>query len=454
MDKRELIETLKKSGNSELRWEAISELSNMECCDEYTIEAFAYGLQDSNPGVKDICSRLLSELPEEYKSVAAKHVSPYILHNAIELRNLAGDILIKIGPPCIEFMIQYLNNPDYVIRQYACDVIGRISDPSGLEAVYGLLGDENTNVVNSAIEAIGNIGQESSFDVLLSLYGSNDDLKAGIMEAIGKIGSHESENFLVEMLRTEDDVFLKTAAIDALAFCASSIEICEDLMNELSATPTELQPILLKTIFAIASRNEAEIELPGELRYVAHNALFDDEKDILGAGLLALGYYYIPEDIPGLTNIVMKNHQGMQLHILTILLAYSDINTVKLFFKYYFENTEFDENLPEFLSCIEMVWENVPAEKSGEIIRVLIDICFASAESNKTIFTETLYRLNPPIVASELGKLLAEGSEYAGEILDLAGSLNLIELKEEIAMLAGGHSDLSEKAAEILEYMN
>ncbi len=454
MDKKELINTLKTSGNSELRWEAATELSAMDCCDDETIEAFACGLQDSNPGVKDICSRLLSEIPDEYKPIAAKFVSPFILQNLIELRNLAGDILIKIGAPSIEYMIPFLDNPDYIIRQFACDVIGRISDSSGLSAVYSLLGDENSNVVNSAIEAIGNIGDESSFDVLVSLYGSNEDLKPSIMEAIGKIGSQESENFLLEMLKTEDDIFLKTAAIDALAFCANNILICDDLMNELGATPKELQPILLKTIYAIATRNEAEIELPAELRPVAYNAIREDEKDIVGAGLVSLGYYYYPEDIPALIHIVKNNHQGMQMHILTILLAYSDLSTIRSFFEYYFENTEIDENQPEFLSYIDMVWENVPLEKGNEIIKVFISICFLSDKFNRQILIEILYRLNPVLVAGELSRHLAEGSECAEDILDMAASMNLVELRDAIAVLAESNSALSTKAAEVLEYLN
>lgn len=454
MDNGELIRMLKFSDNPGSRWEAASELLSVVNCDKEVIEAFAYALKDDDMGVKDICSRALIELPSEYKDLASKFVSPFILDNNIELRNLSGDILIKLGPSSIDYMINYINNPDYVIRQFACDVIGRISDPSGLNAVYSLLNDENPNVVNSAIEAIGNIGDESSFDVLVSLYGTNDDLKPGIMEAIGKIGSIDSENFLLEMLRAEEDTFLKTAAIDSLAFCAKSIELCDDLMNELYTTPSELQPILLKTIYAIASRNEAEMELPGDLRHVAHKALFDDEKDIVGAGLVALGYYYIPDDIPGLVNIIMKDYQDMHMHVLTVLLAYSDLPAIKMFFEIYFEKTEFDENLPEFLANIEMVWENIPSGKSDEIIKILIDICFASAKSNKQVLTEVLYRLNREVVANKLSYLLCVGSDYSEDILDLAGILRLSELREEIANIAGSKTAMSEKAVEILDYLN
>jgi hypothetical protein len=454
MDKGELIRMLKYSDNPGSRWEAASELSSVECCDEDVIEAFAYALKEEDMGVKDICSRALIELPYEYKDLASRYVSPYILDNNIELRNLSGDILIKLGQSSIGYMINYLDNPDYVIRQFACDVIGKISNPSALDSIYRLLHDENPNVVNSAIEAIGNIGDVSSFDVLVSLYGTNDDLKPGIIEAIGKIGSNESENFLLECLKTEDDTFLKTAAIDSLAFCANNIEICDDLMNELYYTPPELQPILLKTIYAIASRNEAEIELPGDLRHVAHNALFDDEKDIVGAGLVALGYYYIPGDIPSLINIMMKDYQDMQMHILTVLMAYSDLPAIRIFFENYFEKTEFDENLPEFLSNIEIVWKNIPSGKSDEIIKLLMDICFDSSKSNKQVLTEVLCRLNREVVANKLSYLLGVGSDYSEDILDLAGILRLSELRDEIANISGSKTVLSEKAAEILDYLN
>jgi len=126
---------------------------------------------------------------------------------------------------------------------------------------------------------------------------------------------------------------------------------------------SELQVILLKTIYAISYRLEEQIELPENLRYVAHKALSEEDIDFRGAGLVALGNIYYFQDIPFLVGEAIRKLPDTQQLILTNLLSYSSPEVVKEFFGLYCSMCNRNMEHSDFLSLI-LLYGKMPVKRT------------------------------------------------------------------------------------------
>ncbi len=340
----EALNIIQENSSSEQRRNAFEFIIESKIYNEDIIHLLASGLVDEYRGVRDICSRGLSLIPSEYAHYVAFMVVPLIAHNDIEIRNLAGDLLLNLKDKSVDALLPFFENASEDVRKYACDIVGIVGNLSNLSNIYPLLNDTDINVRNSGIEAIGNIVIRNDNDVfliqealdkLILAYNNDADSQVNIIDAIGKFGSAEAEDFLIDIIHNTDDEFLKIATIDSLSINGNSKELCIKLIEELPSSSPEMQVVILKTIYAILYRIDELIELPDELRFVAHNALFDDDADIRGAGLVALGVGFRPEDCPALVNELMFGNPGTSQHILYNLLSQAPIETVEEFFLLY-----------------------------------------------------------------------------------------------------------------------
>jgi len=363
MNIADLINEVKTNSEASVRRNSALKLIALQPADKETVQALVNGLTDSDRGVRDVCSRALSLPPDGTSILYAELISPLICNENIEIRNMAADILIKIGEDSIPGLKFYLNHTNKDIRQFAIEIIGKIGVCDNIEVVIALSSDDCENVRNAAIEALGNLKADVSIDKLIQMYDIESELRPTIIEALGKIGGRISTNFLFQLMCSEEDVFLKIACIDALALCGDDIEICTILMGELGNTKHELQVILLKTIYAIANRIDVELELPPDLRFIAYNAINDDDIELRFAGLVALGCCYVFEDIEYLINEVIKKNEDTAQFILTNLLINSTGEVINQFFEEYFYQYEKKDFEPgDFLANITYVWDNVPSE--------------------------------------------------------------------------------------------
>jgi hypothetical protein len=178
---------------------------------------------------------------------------------------------------------------------------------------------------------------------------------------------------LFNILQNETDFFLRVAAIDSLANCGSNSKVCDLIMEMIYNVNDELKIIFLKTIYAIAQRISYNIELPTDLRYVAHLAITDNNPDVYSAGLLALGNSFYKADIPFIINIVFRNEPQIQQYILQTLLINSEIEAIEEFVRQFFLKYDLTdtENL-DFLSYIIPVSETTPLNKVQSLIKALI----------------------------------------------------------------------------------
>jgi HEAT repeat protein len=454
MDKQQSIKDLMYHQDANQRRQAAEILLNEANFDRDVLEAFVHGVLDPDPGVKDICSRALSKAHAEDAYKAAMFIAPFIAHKDIEIRNLTGDILNRIGEPALDPLIPFLDEDDPFIRQFAVDIIGHIGNEKAQEPLAKLIDDTDPNVRASTIEAIGNLKFDNMTDRIIKKFKTEEDLNPIIIETLGKIGGEKAETFLSDIIRNEEDFFLKTAAIDAFSLCGSSYDICTELIGQLDSTPEELQTTLLKTIFAVAYRNDYEIALPDGLRYVAQKALLDDDPDIRGAGLVALDLPYLESDIPGLMNEITQYNPDTQQMILYNLMVNSPASIIRPFFKGLASIQIPDGTFLEFFSLMMPFMDDIPWESKEELIDMVFEDFFLISITHLDEFVLMLMKMSRDKVIEMLRiKLNSEDIKVVEETVEVISKLGLSQMKEELIKIKE-RGLLTDRIEEILDELN
>lgn len=421
MDITTALKQLKESNDSQVLIEAIYSIANEGNIDSQSVLLLAGFIKSNDRGVKDAAVRVLSELKEDNASFASQLLAPYILDENIEIRNLAGDILIRIGAPAAKYLVNYLNNSDHDVRKFACDILGLLDTREYANDIKPLLKDKDENVVQSAIEALGNYQDATCVASLIEIYNKMPEQKPNVIEALGKIGSKESIDYLLDYLSSENDEFLKTTIIDALSINCDDIEVARKLFDKIEEMGETIQTIILKTVSAIAFRLGETIELPQRLRYLSYKALFDDDDDIRAAGLLALGNIYTTDDFPSIFNEIFKNNPDTQSLVLERLLTYNNPEVVKQFFKMLCNEVAARATVScdiDFLSLLVYMWEFLSADSRASTIDALISSILECRTSDHEEIFELLSKLDMNLTVEKLLLNYSNSSTEQKEIIE------------------------------------
>jgi HEAT repeat protein len=435
---------------------------NEDLIDHNNISDFAKGLLDSDDGVKDFTTRSIENIKPELRQKAAEIVAELIKHKDIQIRNLANEILQKLGEFGASALREYLNDEDFDVRKFAVDIIGLTGEIDDIQRIMDKIEDDDANVVVSAIEAVGNlvanyyenINATDIINKLEDVYIKDEELRPIIIEAIGKTNSLEGESFILRILESTDDEFIRTACIDALALGGNSAEICDRLMQQLPSSNKQFQLIILRTIFAIAYRLELKIELPDDLRYIAHNALKDNDEEVRSAGLLALGTNFIKDDVPYLITKFDEDDYDTHQYILFYLLSSSPSETVEEFLKQYgvkfFEYNPLGTEL-DFYGILASVWEQASDEDRVIAAQKMYDLAIRYAKGKAFEIVDIMYKLEKEIVSESIERTLDSGVEDdIYEALDIIDQLKLPEFKNKIKSMKWNNDKLDYKASSII----
>ncbi|HRE57278.1 MAG TPA: HEAT repeat domain-containing protein [Candidatus Kapabacteria bacterium] len=452
MQQSELQSQLLNLGNSELQREAALAFRQFDTLEDASIAALARGLSDKDRGVRDACSMTLTSLHSQGVEIAT-HVAKQIITDDIEVRNLAGDVLIKLGTSSAAILWDYARHDDFDVRKFAVDIIGLIGTEADLLILIACLQDPDANVRVSAAEALGNIRSDIAVPSLLEAYQSDEEIKVPIIDALGKIGGENAENFLLERLNSEDDMYIQTACIDSLALCGSKIEISHRLAEILPSAPEELQGIILKTMCAIAYRLEQQIVLHNDLRYIAYNAINDEDPDIQSAGVIALGNNYSIEDIPSLITELERNNEATQQHILYGLLTHTSSTIIGTIINALIEkNTDNNEALISIFGILRELWNYADEEHAESILENLQrNFMYSHSHVNKFIF-DFLLTINRVIASQCVAELLnSDSSSEQIRALDIIASAGLLELRDNVEFMTDSQGEVGERAKQVLQ---
>lgn len=100
--------------------------------------------------------------------------------------------LLGIGRPSVEILIEYLRDDDWVVREAAADLLGKIGDVRAVEPLMERLRvDKDTGVKELATKSLGLIGDARPVDLLVELIPIRP-LRIFAVEALAKIKNSET----------------------------------------------------------------------------------------------------------------------------------------------------------------------------------------------------------------------------------------------------------------------
>ncbi len=245
------------------------------------IAALAAALRDDNKGVRDAVARSLCSIGGPN---VARAIVEQIANENIVTRNLAAELLQKLGTIAVDALVPYLHDQNQDVRKIAVDVLGAIKDPGPVQPILELFSDPDPNVVVSAVEALGNIGSAAAVSALCDLFDQQMIARPPIAEALGKIKDPASSPFLLRKLRDAldnqaDDPLTFFALIDALGEVGDA-EALETMQQQVAKTQGTIRSALLQAIERIAHRLKQPVPLTQELKQSYLSALSDDDMNV------------------------------------------------------------------------------------------------------------------------------------------------------------------------------
>jgi HEAT repeat protein len=436
-EKKIMIETL-QSGISEQKIDLINSLDYQSVSDEL-VAPIANLIADEDKGVRNCAAMFIlnSQNPK-----FPQHIVPFVTTNEISVRNLAGEILIKLGPISVDSLINFNHQNDDDNIKFIVDVLGLIGDKRAALFVLGILSSaENDNVILACIEAMGNLKYEEAMDVLILFYDRNELYKPTIVEALGKIGSKSCVTFLMERYIYEDEV-TKYSVLESLG----NLGDIETYFYLLELMISVNGPLVLPLITSISKLKEKyNLDIPFDNRMknmlmytisegtienkkIAFNLIdsFDD-RDILCSSLNLLGEdYELDEMIHSkifrnsdflyneLPKIIMQNHVNLR-HILNLFLLVVNYRN------------EFQHSTEEFVLKIRNIVQPVSGllnHPDEEVRKSAMEILFGLDNNSALLFVDTmladentwnrirlvelLENVNDPIADNAIQKLVSD----------------------------------------------
>lgn len=175
--------------------------------------ASALSLAHPDRGVREEAARALVA---EGSASSAASVAALIAHPDIAIRNLAGDVLVRLGAVAVEPLAAYLDDEDPDVRKFAVDVLARLPAEPLTGRIAALLDDEDANVRLAAIDALAELGAEPFAERLVALYHAEPLARASVIAALGTCDAPEASALVVAAL-SDDDPVVHLAAAAALA---------------------------------------------------------------------------------------------------------------------------------------------------------------------------------------------------------------------------------------------
>ncbi len=231
-------------------------------------------------------------------------ILPFIRSDVSSVRNLAGEILIKLGSLSVVPIIQYDCNSNVDHLKFLIDILGLIGDQRAALYVMGILSStDNENVILACVEALGNMCYRESVDVLMLFYNRNELFKPTIVEALGKMGSREALDFLISKFNEEDEL-TQYSILESLGKIGD-METYFFLIEQTNVVSGTLVLPLMTSISALREKYNLDIPFDNRMKklllYVLNEGSLEnrksiftmidsfDDKDILYASLCLLG---------------------------------------------------------------------------------------------------------------------------------------------------------------------
>jgi HEAT repeat protein len=200
--------------------------------DPRSADAFVDAMTD--PAVAEIAMRALHKLQAIRNRIDEAFNALREIEGAVEREDarMATVVdLLGIGRPSVEILIEYLQDEDWLVREAAADLLGKIGDHRAVEPLMERLrSDKDTGVKELALKSLGLIGDARPVELYIEAIPIRP-LRVYAMEALAKVKDVEvlrPYRELFERLKTDRDGLVSYNSgviVDKLEAAAMQAEI-------------------------------------------------------------------------------------------------------------------------------------------------------------------------------------------------------------------------------------
>ncbi len=369
-------------------------------------------------------------------------IIPLLQQKVTPTRMAVLDVLKKIGSSYVEGVIGMLYDENEDIRVYGCEVLSFLKDPRAISALIDKLKNDADNVRNAACVALGDFDDERAVNALIEALYDDEWIAFSAIYAIGQTKQKTAAPRLLD--------FFKTSAEElSIAACEVLIEFDDDnILNEvfdtLKAWDRPRRNIYLKTILEKGNEEmfrKLKLKIGDELYEHLLNSVRHENQHSL-------------EILHMLSNFKHSDTCDAMLGVLRVMDS---------------ENEDYQSVLDIFASMKD-VWspfidryaaeeENLlPLVKACKVAGVKIDgklllnmFLVSSVETKREIITGLPGIIDGKSFDIVKNAIADTDGHIKGDAVDVAGRLNIVELKPEIMQIARqGFADVRTKALKSL----
>ena len=130
------------------------------------------------------------------------------------MRNYAVEVLVRIGAPAFDAVVKASNSTDETVRRKTCDILGKMDNPQGVSNLIRLLNDPDRYVRRRAAKALIHVNDTSCVVPLMnSLNDTEKKVRYRSAAALGKIGDTRVVGPLIKSLNDPSSTVRRKAIV-------------------------------------------------------------------------------------------------------------------------------------------------------------------------------------------------------------------------------------------------
>ncbi|OHB69558.1 MAG: hypothetical protein A2W23_04095 [Planctomycetes bacterium RBG_16_43_13] len=290
-------------------------------------------LQDDDLGVQQAAMDALLCYDDE---AAVYNLIPLIADQRVAVKNLAQEILEKIGGSGLRLLHAHIHDRDEDVRKMIADIIGRLELPEAAPVLIEMLNDPNDNVKCSAMEGLGRITDQSIVEHLIALLGQGGWITLFAVESLGRLKNSRAVQPLVKLLNSSQSIDVQYMAIDSLSNIGGKESIA-GLLEIIDFVKPEIMDIAVMGIVTMTQGNVGSVvDEFGREAFIVHlaraadNVNVSDQEDILNIlqAFMSIGSSECAEEVLKLIEGIDRENQVLLNKAVEVMKETADENTL------------------------------------------------------------------------------------------------------------------------------
>jgi len=300
----EVVRNLLNSNDTEKIRTTVENFQLVEMPDK-VVEYVSAKLLSDNKAVIDSIARILSI--NTNKNIP-KYLVPYVSSEKISTRNLAGEILLNRKEESVNAMLVYLPDANDDDQKFIIDILGLIGDKRPTDEIINVLKHtKDDNVVLACIESLGNIKAEEGIDEIINIYDNNELFHPTIIEALSKIGTPKCIDFINKSYYGVDEL-TKFSLIEGLGDIGNE-ESFNMLISDLQYLESAYQWVAIEAIGKMQEKLELKLPIDKGLKNALLETLESSDIQYKKSAVRLVSLFAAEEMIEHVLNIYGKDEE-------------------------------------------------------------------------------------------------------------------------------------------------